>query len=128
VSLILVVEDDVLLQEVLAERLRLRDYEVLVCGDGQHAIDTALVNMPDVILMDMHLPVLSGWEATQKLKSHPETKRIPVIALTAHSTFMLDDRQKSLDAGCDDHEPKPVNFDRLIRKIEQFIASQSAAE
>lgn len=117
---ILVVEDDDMLQEILAERLRLRDYEVDVAGNGQEAIDLALAKKPAVILMDMRLPIMTGWEATQKLKSLPETKRIPVIALTAHS--LVGDREKSLAAGCDDYEPKPVNFDRLVRKIEQFVS------
>ena len=123
---ILVVEDDDMLQEILAERLRLRDYEVDVAGNGQEAIDLALAKKPAVILMDMRLPVMTGWEATQTLKSMPETKHIPVIALTAHS--LVGDREKSLAAGCDDYEPKPVNFDRLVRKIEQYVSEGHDSE
>lgn len=123
---ILVVEDDDMLQEILAERLRLRDYEVDVAGNGQEAIKLALAIKPAVILMDMRLPVMTGWEATQKLKSLPETKHIPVIALTAHS--LVGDREKSLAAGCDDYEPKPVNFDRLVRKIERFVSGEQYIE
>jgi len=118
---ILVVEDDEMLREILAVRLSLHDYDVAVTDNGQDAVHMAQADKLDVILMDMHLPVLTGWEAVRLLKSAPETASIPVIALTAHS--LTDDREKSLAAGCDDHESKPVNFDRLLRKIKQLISS-----
>jgi len=120
---ILVVEDDEMLREILAMRLSLRDYDVVVTDNGQDAVHMAQADRLDAILMDMQLPVLTGWEAVRQLKSAPETASIPVIALTAHS--LVDDREKSLAAGCDDHESKPVNFDRLLRKIEQLISSST---
>ncbi len=123
---ILIVEDDDMLQEILAERLKLRGYLVEVAGDGQQGVDLAVEKTPDVILMDMRLPVLNGWDATRKLKSQPETQHIPVIALTAHS--LVGDREESLAAGCDEYEPKPVNFDRLLRKIEQLVAREETIE
>jgi two-component system, cell cycle response regulator DivK len=126
VTRILIVEDDEMLQEILAERLKLRGYAVEVAGDGQQGIDLALATKPDIILMDMRLPVLNGWDATRKLKAQPETHHIPVIALTAHS--LVGDREDSLAAGCDEYEPKPVNFDRLVRKIEQLVAKEESVE
>lgn len=120
---ILVVEDDEMLREILAMRLSLRDYDVVVTDNGQDAVHMAQADRLDAILMDMQLPVLTGWEAVRQLKSAPETASIPVIALTAHS--LVDDRERSLAAGCDDHESKPVNFDRLLRKIEQLISSST---
>lgn len=123
---VLIVEDDDMLQEILAERLTLRGYEVVVAGNGQVGIDLALAQNPDIILMDMRLPVLDGWAATQKLKAQPETRTIPVIALTAHS--LVGDREESLAAGCDEYEPKPVNFERLLRKIELLVGSETRIE
>ena len=123
---VLIVEDDDMLQEILAERLTLRGYEVVVADNGQVGIDLALAQNPDIILMDMRLPVLDGWAATQKLKAQPETRMIPVIALTAHS--LVGDREESLAAGCDEYEPKPVNFERLLRKIELLVGSETRIE
>ena len=123
---VLIVEDDDMLQEILAERLTLRGYEVVVADNGQVGIDLALAQNPDIILMDMRLPVLDGWAATQKLKAQPETCMIPVIALTAHS--LVGDREESLAAGCDEYEPKPVNFERLLRKIELLVGSETRIE
>ncbi len=123
---VLIVEDDDMLQEILAERLTLRGYEVVVADNGQVGIDLALAQNPDIILMDMRLPVLDGWAATQKLKAQPETRTIPVIALTAHS--LVGDREESLAAGCDEYEPKPVNFERLLRKIELLVGSETRIE
>lgn len=123
---VLIVEDDDMLQEILAERLTLRGYEVLVADNGQVGVDLALAQNPDIILMDMRLPVLDGWAATQKLKAQPETRMIPVIALTAHS--LVGDREESLAAGCDEYEPKPVNFERLLRKIELLVGSETRIE
>jgi two-component system, cell cycle response regulator DivK len=126
VTRILIVEDDDMLQEILAERLKLRGYAVEVAGDGQQGVDLALATKPDIVLMDMRLPILNGWDATRKLKAQPETQHIPVIALTAHS--LVGDREDSLAAGCDEYEPKPVNFDRLVRKIEQLVAKEESIE
>ncbi|MBK8988012.1 MAG: response regulator [Chloroflexi bacterium] len=123
---ILIVEDDDMLQEILAERLNLRGYGVEVASNGQEGVDLALAHHPDIILMDMRMPVLDGWEATRKLKAQPETCMIPVIALTAHS--LVGDREESLAAGCDEYEPKPVNFERLLRKIEQLVGSEASSK
>ena len=116
---ILLVEDNDMLQEILAERLVLRGYEVPVAGDGQKGLDLAKQLLPDLILMDMSLPVLDGWEATRQIKQDEETKHIPIIALTAHA--LAGDREKSIEAGCDDYETKPVNFNRLITKIQKLL-------
>jgi two-component system, cell cycle response regulator DivK len=113
---ILVVEDNELNLDMLSRRLKRRNYEVLVAEDGQAGIEIATAEQPDLILMDMSLPVLDGWEATRRLKASPETRDIPVIALTAHA--MAEDREKALAAGCDDYDTKPVELGRLLRKIE----------
>ncbi|MEO1510333.1 MAG: response regulator [Cyanobacteria bacterium J06633_23] len=118
---ILVVEDNDMNREMLARRLRLREHEVLMAADGAVGIALATSEQPDVILMDMSLPVVDGWKATQTLKADPETQNIPVIALTAHA--MASDRTKALEAGCDDYDTKPIDMDRLIRKIEACLAA-----
>ena len=112
---ILLVEDNELNLDMLSRRLKRGKFEVLVAEDGQAGIELAAAEQPDLILMDMSLPVLDGWEATRQLKANPETSDIPVIALTAHA--MAEDRQKALAAGCDDYDTKPVEFRRLLRKI-----------
>src|SRR5947209_360438 len=113
---ILVVEDNEVNQRILLRRLPKRGHEVVVASDGAEGVAMARAESPDLILMDMSLPVLDGWEATQQLKHAPETRGIPVIALTAHA--MVGDRERALAAGCDDYEVKPIEFDRLIGKIE----------
>jgi two-component system cell cycle response regulator DivK len=115
VSKILVVEDDTLNREMLARRLAWEGHQVVVASDGDEAVQQARAELPDVILMDMGLPVMNGWQATRLLKSQPNTHQIPIIALTAYA--MVEDRQKSLAAGCDDFETKPVTFTRLLGKI-----------
>ncbi len=120
---ILVVEDNTLNRDMLTRRLARRGYEVLVAEDGQAAIDMAGTEAPDLILMDMSLPILDGWEATRRLKAAPETARIPVIALTAHA--MAGDREKTIEAGCDDYDSKPIEFERLLRKMEAFLSRQT---
>jgi CheY-like chemotaxis protein len=110
-SKILIVEDNEMLQEILSERLSFRGYEVVMAHDGEGALTVTQKEQPDLILMDMSLPILDGWEATRRLKSNPDIQHIPVIALTAHA--LSGDREKSLAAGCDDYEAKPVNFARL---------------
>ncbi len=116
---ILLVEDNELNLDMLSRRLRRKKFEVLVAEDGQEGIQVAVAERPDLILMDMSLPVLDGWQATRRLKANPETRGIPVIALTAHA--MAEDRQKALAAGCDDYDTKPVEFKRLLRKIAAFV-------
>ncbi len=116
---ILLVEDNELNLDMLSRRLRRKKFEVLVAENGLAGIQVAVAEKPDLILMDMSLPVLDGWSATRRLKAKPETRDIPVIALTAHA--MAEDRQKALAAGCDDYDTKPVEFKRLLRKIAAFV-------
>jgi len=120
-SVILLVEDNEMNWDMLSRRLGRKGYQVVVATDGQQGLDMARSEAPDLILMDMSLPVVDGWEATRQLKAAPETRSIPVIALTAHA--MADDRQKALAAGCDDYEGKPVEFDRLLSKIQLLLGS-----
>ncbi len=118
---VLIVEDNKMIQEILKERLLLRDYSVYVADNGEDGLQMALQEAPDVIIMDMSLPVIDGWEATRRLKATPETKHIPVIALTAHA--LVEDREKSFAAGCDEFETKPIDFQQLLEKIELFLNS-----
>lgn len=113
---ILLVEDNEDNRDMLMRRLQRKGYDVLVALDGQQGVDTAHAAMPDLILMDMSLPVMDGWEATQRLKASPDTKCIPIIALTAHA--MNGDREKALAVGCDDYDTKPIEMSRLLEKIE----------
>ncbi|MCB0167168.1 MAG: response regulator [Anaerolineae bacterium] len=116
---ILLVEDNEMNRDMLSRRLERRGYEVIIAVNGEQGYTAALSNRPDLILMDMSLPVMDGWEATRQIKAAPETKDIPIIALTAHA--MAGDREKALAAGCDDYDTKPVEFPRLLAKIETFI-------
>jgi CheY-like chemotaxis protein len=118
-SKILIVEDNEMLQEILSERLGFRGFEVVIARDGERALAITQQEQPDLILMDMSLPILDGWETTRRLKANPDTQHIPVIALTAHA--LSGDREKSLAAGCDDYEAKPVNFGRLLKKMNAFL-------
>ena len=120
---VLLVEDNEESRDGLARRLRRKGYETLLAVDGQQGVEVARAEMPDLILMDMSLPVLDGWEATRKLKAAPETRGIPVIALTAHA--MAGDREKALEAGCDDYDTKPVELTRLLAKIESLLGKKS---
>ncbi|MEP0917479.1 response regulator [Leptolyngbya sp. DQ-M1] len=117
---ILLVEDNEVNREMLSRRLIRRGFELAIAINGIEAIDQAKTYLPDIILMDMSLPLLDGWEATQQLKAIPETQRIPVIALTAHA--MADDREKCLAAGCDEYDIKPIDLPRLLSKIEMLLA------
>jgi two-component system cell cycle response regulator DivK len=117
---ILLVEDNEMNRDMLARRLKRRGYEVISAGDGQEGIAMARAGPVDLILMDMSLPVLDGWEATRLLKADPRTHSTPVIALTAHA--MPGDRDRAIEAGCDDYDTKPVDFDRLVDKIETQLA------
>lgn len=122
---ILVVEDNEVNQRILVRRLERRGFEVLIAGDGKQGVDLATRELPDLVLMDMSLPVLDGWEATRQIKTNEATARIPVIALTAHA--MVGDREQALDAGCDDYDVKPVDIDRLVLKIEAQLARVTSA-
>jgi two-component system, cell cycle response regulator DivK len=122
---ILLVEDNEVNRDMLARRLQYRGYQVVIAVDGQAGVDLAQAESPDLILMDMSLPVLSGWEATRTLKSSPATTAIPVIALTAHA--MSGDREKAMTAGCDDYDTKPVDLARLLQKIDALIGRAGAA-
>jgi CheY-like chemotaxis protein len=116
---ILIVEDNELNRDMLSRRLMRKGYEVVLAGDGAEGVAAATAGRPDLVLMDMSLPVLDGWEATRRLKAAPETRSIPVIALTAHA--MSSDREKALEAGCDDYDTKPVELPRLLGKIERLL-------
>ncbi len=113
---ILLVEDNEMNRDMLSRRLERKGFQVLMAVDGQQGIDLAGSGAPDLILMDMNLPVVDGWEATRRIKANAATKTIPVIALTADA--MTGDRDKALAAGCDDYDTKPVDFPRLLGKIE----------
>ena len=121
---VLVVEDNEESRDGLARRLRRKGYEPLVAVDGREAVRVAGAEAPDVILMDISLPGLDGWEATRQLKAAPQTRGIPVIALTAHA--MAGDREKALEAGCDDYDTKPVEFARLLGKMESALRAKAA--
>jgi two-component system, cell cycle response regulator DivK len=120
---ILLIEDNEENRDGLSRRLKRTGFEVIMATDGQQGIDEARSGAPDLILMDMSLPVLDGWEATRRLKAAPETRSIPVIALTAHA--MAGDREKALEAGCDDYDTKPVEFPRLLAKIQALLAGSA---
>jgi two-component system, cell cycle response regulator DivK len=120
---ILLVEDNEMNRDMLSRRLQRRGYEVLIAVDGAEGVAEAQTQAPDLILMDMSLPVLDGWEATRRLKAAPETRSVPVIALTAHA--MSGDRDKAIEAGCDDFDTKPVEFNRLLTKIEALLTATS---
>jgi len=115
---ILLVEDNEMNRDMLSRRLQRRGYEVDLAVDGEQGVAMAQAAAPDLILMDMSLPVIDGWEATRRLKEDPATQHIPIIALTAHA--MSGDREKALAAGCDDYDTKPTDLPRLLAKIEAF--------
>ena len=117
---ILLVEDNEINRDMLSRRLGRRGYRVTIALDGEQGVSMAGLEAPDLILMDMSLPVLDGWEAARRLKAAPETRSIPIIALTAHA--MVGDREKAIESGCDDYDTKPVEFQRLLEKIETILA------
>ena len=121
-SKILLVEDNEMNSDMLSRRLQRKGHAVLIAMDGAQGIKLAQSENPDLILMDMSLPVLDGWEATQQLKASPETSGIPIIALTAHA--MAGDREKCIEVGCDDYETKPVDFSRLLGKIQVLLENK----
>ncbi len=116
---ILLVEDNEMNRDMLLRRLERKDYQVVTAADGRSAVETARKEMPDLILMDLSLPVMDGWEATRMLKAADVTVGIPVIALTAHA--MAGDREKAIAAGANDYDTKPVDFKRLLGKIEGLL-------
>jgi CheY-like chemotaxis protein len=118
---ILLVEDNELNRDMLSRRLQRRGYEVIVAEDGGAGVSVASAERPDIILMDMSLPVLDGWEAARQLKTDAATRSIPIIALTAH--VLSGDREKALEAGCDDYDVKPIEFERLLQKIAALTAA-----
>jgi CheY-like chemotaxis protein len=122
---ILLVEDNEMNRDMLSRRLARKGYEVVIAVDGQQGIEMARSETPDLILMDMSLPVVDGWEATRQLKSAPETQSIPVIALTAHA--MAGDREKAVAAGCNDYDIKPIELPRLLEKIEALLGGNASA-
>ena len=122
---ILLVEDNEMNRDMLSRRLARKGYEVAIAIDGQQGIEMARSETPDLILMDMSLPVIDGWEATRQLKSAPETQSIPVIALTAHA--MAGDREKAVEAGCNDYDIKPIELPRLLEKIEALLGGKTGA-
>jgi two-component system cell cycle response regulator DivK len=116
---ILLVEDNEMNRDMLSRRLQRRGYDIVMAVDGAQGVEMAKAETPDLILMDMSLPVLDGWEATRRIKSDEATAAIPVIALTAHA--MAGDREKAMEAGCDDYDTKPIELPRLLEKIEARI-------
>lgn len=120
---LLLVEDNEINRDMLSRRLARRGFTVSMAENGMEAIETALTDRPDLVLMDLSLPVLDGWEATRRLKAEAATARIPVIALTANAT--TEDRESALRAGCDAFETKPINMERLLERINSLIAARS---
>ena len=120
-STILLVEDNEMNRDMLSRRLKKRGYDVIMAIDGKQGVEMAETETPDLILLDMSLPVMDGWEAARHLKNTEKTGTIPIIALTAHA--MAGDRDKALEAGCDDYDTKPVDLTRLLGKISSFLGS-----
>jgi CheY-like chemotaxis protein len=116
---ILLVEDNEMNRDMLSRRLIRRGFDVIIAVDGAQGVDMAVSESPDLILLDMSLPVMNGWDVAQKLKADSDTSSIPIIALTAHA--MGGDREKALDAGCNEYETKPIEFKRLLEKMNKFL-------
>ena len=119
---VLVVEDNEMNRDILSRRLSRRGYVVVFAIDGQQGVEMARSEKPDIILMDLSLPVMDGWEATRRVKADEAVRNVPVIGLTAHA--LVGDREKALAAGCDDYDTKPVEFDRLVEKIERLLGER----
>lgn len=122
---ILLVEDNEMNRDMLLRRLTRKGYEVVMAVDGGQGVAMAQSEAPDLILMDMDLPVLNGWEATREIKAKPGMQAVPIIALTAHA--MMGDREKALEAGCDDYDTKPIEFSRLLGKIENVLGKEASS-
>jgi CheY-like chemotaxis protein len=121
---ILLVEDNEMNRDMLSRRLVKRGHEVVIAVDGQQGLDLAGTENPDIVLLDMSLPVMDGWEAARRLKGDPATSSIPIIALTAHA--MAGDREKCLEAGCEEYDTKPVDFKRLLGKISSLLEGKTS--
>lgn len=119
---LLLVEDNEMNRDMLSRRLQRRGFQVVMAMDGAQGVAMAASEKPDLILMDMSLPAIDGWEATRQIKANPSTRQIPVIAITSHA--MADDRRRALEAGCDDYDTKPVELDRLLTKIQGLLPSR----
>ncbi len=119
---VLLVEDNEMNRDMLSRRLTKRGYEVVMAIDGQQGVDMAVSEKPDIILLDMSLPVVDGWEAAQQIKANEVSKGLPLIALTAHA--MASDRERALSAGCDDFDTKPVELPRLLSKMEALLTAK----
>ncbi|HEY0073257.1 MAG TPA: response regulator, partial [Abditibacteriaceae bacterium] len=117
---VLLVEDNEMNRDMLSRRLERKGYDVVIAFDGEAGVRLAGECQPDIILMDMSLPIIDGWEATRRVKADPATQKIPVIALTAHA--MSGDREKALEAGCDDYDTKPIELPRLLGKMEELLS------
>jgi CheY-like chemotaxis protein len=121
---ILLVEDNEMNRDMLSRRLKRKGYEVVMAVDGQEGVNMATSESPAVILLDMSLPIMDGWEAARQLKANPDTKGIPILGLSAHA--MTPDRDKAIAAGCDDYDTKPVDIKRLMGKIEALLGTSDA--
>ncbi|MBL4665289.1 MAG: response regulator [Nitrospinaceae bacterium] len=121
---ILLVEDNEMNRDMLSRRLKRKGYEVVIAVDGEEGVSMATSESPAVILLDMSLPVMDGWEAARKLKANPDTKDIPILGLSAHA--MTPDRDKAIAAGCDDYDTKPVDIKRLLEKIQDLLGTSDA--
>ena len=119
---LLLVEDNEMNRDMLSRRLARRGYEVVIAVDGAQGVEIASSTQPDLILMDMSLPIMDGWEATRRIKTAESTRQIPIIGLTAHA--MAGDREKALSAGCDEYDTKPIEIERLIGKIEALLPAR----
>ncbi len=120
---ILLVEDNEMNRDMLSRRLERKGFEIAVAVDGREAVEMAKTGEYDLVLMDMSLPEIDGWEATRQLRAAPDTERTPIIALTAHA--MAGDREKALEAGCDDYDTKPIELDRLLSKINALLENSA---
>jgi CheY-like chemotaxis protein len=123
---ILLVEDNEMNRDMLSRRLVRRGYEVVIAVDGKEGVERAAADAPDLVVMDLNLPVIDGWQATRQIKAGPATRHIPVIALTSHA--MAGDRERAMEAGCDDYDVKPIEFDRLLAKMEALLGRAKEAE
>ena len=123
---VLLVEDSEMNRDMLSRRLIRRGYEVVIAVNGTQAVEMAISESPDLILMDMSLPEIDGWEATRQNKANPASAHVPIIGLSAHA--MTGDRQKALDAGCEDYDTKPIEFDRLLKKMKAQLGEKTPSE